>query len=86
MATRRFVRRAHRAGKSVYVWTVNDPPAMLEAISRGVDGLITDNPALAREVVDRHAALDKSQRLLVALLVGFGRETELLTPEGELRP
>ena len=31
MATPRFVRRAHRAGQDVYVWTVNDPAWMLAA-------------------------------------------------------
>jgi glycerophosphoryl diester phosphodiesterase len=25
MAQRGFIRRAHRAGKKVFVWTVNDP-------------------------------------------------------------
>ncbi len=86
MATRRFVRRAHRVGKAVYVWTVNDPAAMLDAMSFGVDGLITDEPARAREVVDRYAALDQSQRLLVALLVRFGKRTDVLPPEDALRP
>ena len=43
-----FVRRAHRAGQDVYVWTVNDPAWMLDAMSHGVDGLITDRPDLAR--------------------------------------
>jgi glycerophosphoryl diester phosphodiesterase len=86
IATRRFVRRAHRAGKAVYVWTVNDPAAMLDAMSFGVDGLITDQPAVAREVVDRYAALDQSQRLLVALLVRFGKRSDFLAREETLRP
>ena len=57
MATPRFVRRAHRAGQDVYVWTVNDPAWMLNALGRGADGLITDRPDLAREVVARRARL-----------------------------
>jgi glycerophosphoryl diester phosphodiesterase len=44
LATARFVRRAHRAGQDVYVWTVNDPAWMLAAMSHGADGLITDKP------------------------------------------
>ena len=32
MATRQFVRRAHRAGQDVYIWTVNDPAWMLIGI------------------------------------------------------
>jgi glycerophosphoryl diester phosphodiesterase len=55
--------------KDVYVWTVNEPGAMLEAMSRGVDGLITDKPALARQVVERRAAMNDAQRVLTALLI-----------------
>jgi glycerophosphoryl diester phosphodiesterase len=69
IATRRFVRQAHRVSKPVYVWTVNDPGAMLGAMSRGVDGLITDKPGLARSVVGQRAAMSDAQRVLVALLI-----------------
>ena len=86
MATRRFVRRAHRAGQEVYVWTVNDPAWMLEAMGRGVDGLITDKPDLAREVVTRRARMSDAQRVLVALMVGLGARTEALATEEALRP
>jgi glycerophosphoryl diester phosphodiesterase len=86
MATRRMVRRAHRAGKDVYVWTLNDPATMLAAMSHGVDGLITDQPALAKEVVSRHAAMSDAQRLLVAILVRLGVSGERLAAEEALRP
>ena len=86
MATRRFVRRAHRAGQRVYVWTVNDPAWMLAAMSSGVDGLITDRPELARRVVARRAQLSDAQRLLVALMVRLGARTEALAAEDALRP
>jgi glycerophosphoryl diester phosphodiesterase len=36
--------RRTAAGRDVYVWTLNDPADMLGAMSRGVDGLITDTP------------------------------------------
>ncbi len=55
MATPRFVRQAHRAGRDVYVWTVNYAASMLLAMGRGVDGLITDQPDLARRVVSSAA-------------------------------
>lgn len=45
-ATVSFVRRAHRAGKGVHVWTVNSRDAMIELAARGVDNIITDDPAL----------------------------------------
>jgi glycerophosphoryl diester phosphodiesterase len=86
MATPRFVRRAHRAGQDVYVWTVNDPAWMLNAMSRGADGLITDRPDLAREVVAHRARLTDPQRVLVALLIRVGARTELLAAEGALQP
>jgi glycerophosphoryl diester phosphodiesterase len=81
MATARFIRRAHRAGQEVYVWTVNDPSQMLAALSRGADGLITDRPALAREVIERRTAMTDAQRLMVALMLRAGE-----SGEGVLRP
>jgi glycerophosphoryl diester phosphodiesterase len=86
MANARFVRRAHRAKQDVYVWTVNDPSWMLAAMSYGVDGLITDKPALAREVVARRAQMSDAQRFAVALLVRAGARTEALESESALRP
>lgn len=85
-ATPRFVRKAHRAGQDVYVWTVNDPAWMLSAMSRGVDGLITDRPDLARKVVARRAAMSDAQRLLVALMVRVGARTDALESMDALRP
>jgi len=86
MATRSFVRRAHRAGQDVYVWTVNDPAWMLEGLSRGVDGLITDKPDLARTVIATRAQMSESQRFLVALLIRFGASTDALAALDALRP
>jgi glycerophosphoryl diester phosphodiesterase len=86
MATRGFVRRAHAAGQDVYVWTVNDPARMLAALSHGVDGLITDDPALARAVMERRAQMSTAQRFLVAQLIGLGASTEALAGEEALRP
>lgn len=86
LATRAFVRQAHRAGQDVYVWTVNDPAAMLAAMSNGVDGLITDAPDLARRVVARRAQMTDAQRVVVALLIRLGTRTDALVAEEALRP
>lgn len=42
-ASKRFVRRCHEAGKTVMVWTVNDPRKLPKA---PVDGVITNRPDL----------------------------------------
>lgn len=41
----------HNRGKEIYVWTVNGENRAKELTVMGVDGLITDNPVMAREVV-----------------------------------
>jgi glycerophosphoryl diester phosphodiesterase len=64
-AGRRFVRRAHGRGEQVYVWTVNDAPTMSAMIGRGVDGLITDKPALAKAVLAQRAGMSPAVRLLL---------------------
>jgi len=45
--------RAHELGLKVKVWTVNDAPRMAELIDMGVDGIITDFPAMLREVMEK---------------------------------
>jgi glycerophosphoryl diester phosphodiesterase len=62
-----MIRRAHGAGKDVYVWTVDDPMTMSRMISMGVDGLITNEPALAREVMEARNALNAPERLALWL-------------------
>jgi glycerophosphoryl diester phosphodiesterase len=86
MATRRFIRVAHRAGKPVYVWTVNDPARMIRMIGLGVDGLITDRPDVARKVLDRYARMSQAERLFVFVMTSLGAETDVEPPPGELRP
>lgn len=86
MATRRFIRRAHRAGQDVYIWTVNDPAWMFVGLSRGVDGLITDKPDVARQVIELRSRMSAPQRFLAAQLIRFGASTEALAAEDALRP
>ena len=78
--TTRLIRRADAAGKDVYVWTVNDVVMMSRMISMGVNGLITDEPALAREVISYYQTLSTAERLLMRVgdLIGFAFD---LTPD-----
>ena len=41
------------AGNRIYVWTVNDPVDLDLVLDRGVDGIITDRPALVLERLGR---------------------------------
>lgn len=54
VVTPEFVRRAHALGKQVHVWTIDDPATMAELLDLGVDGIVTDRPDLALEVLRRH--------------------------------
>jgi glycerophosphoryl diester phosphodiesterase len=47
-----FVRRCHATGAGVHVWTVNHPDEMRQLLALGVDGLISDYPAIARRIVE----------------------------------
>ena len=70
-ATPSLVRRAHAAGKDVHVWTVNQPEVMLRMIERGVDNIITDDPALLARVTDERKALSTLELLGLRLRVLF---------------
>ena len=48
-----FVETAHDAARRVVAWTVNDPEMVLRCAEWGVDGVITDDPRMARNVLDR---------------------------------
>ncbi|MEN8174412.1 MAG: glycerophosphodiester phosphodiesterase [Pseudomonadota bacterium] len=73
MATPGFVRRARDAGKQVFVWTVNDAVSMSRMMSIGVDGIITDEPEIARQVLEERKDMGPAERLLVHTAVLFGR-------------
>jgi glycerophosphoryl diester phosphodiesterase len=70
-ATASAIRGAHRAGKAVHVWTVNDPQAMLQMIETGADNIITDKPDVLRRVLEERALLSDPEKLAVRLRVLF---------------
>ena len=54
LVDRRFVDAAHRRDLKVHVWTIDDPAEMERLLDLGVDGLMTDRPAVLKQVlIDR---------------------------------
>lgn len=80
-ATPAVLRRARAAGKQVHVWTVNRPDAMLAMIERGVDNIITDDPALLARILADRNALDGAELLALRLRVLFDKPpAEIVDP------
>lgn len=73
MASPAFIRRAHKADKRVFVWTVNDALSLSHWMSMGVDGVITDEPALARNILRQREELSPAERLLLSATLFFGK-------------
>ena len=86
LATRRFIRQVHSTGRPVFAWTVDDPQTMLHFVGLGIDGLITNEPAIAREALANYHAMTQPQRLLLYVMTYLGSKEEVLPPEKELRP
>ena len=81
-----LVRRAHAAGKAVQVWTVNDPDVALRMIERGVDNIITDDPALLARVIEERRSLGRPELLGLRLRVLFDIPPRELTDPAAVKP
>jgi glycerophosphoryl diester phosphodiesterase len=55
VVSRRFVEHAHRCGVAVQVWTVDAEPDITRLLDWGVDGIISDRPDIAVQVVRARA-------------------------------
>lgn len=49
-----LTRRAHRRGVAVQYWTINDPDEMRMLIEMGVDCIMTDDPALLKQILEEY--------------------------------
>jgi glycerophosphoryl diester phosphodiesterase len=49
----RFVSAAHARGLQVHVWTVDAPDDASALLDLGVDGIMTDRPAMLRELLEK---------------------------------
>lgn len=52
----RLVERAHRWGLHVHVWIIDDAPEMERLLDLGVDGIMTDRPAVLKQVLEQRGA------------------------------
>ena len=51
-ATYENIERIHRAGKRVFVWTINELDTMEKLVNLNVDAILTNNPTLCKAVID----------------------------------
>jgi glycerophosphoryl diester phosphodiesterase len=56
LVTERFVQTAHRLGVQVHVWTIDDRLEMARLLDLGVDGIMTDRPAVLKELLVQRGA------------------------------
>ena len=56
IVTEAFLDEAHRRGMQVHVWTIDDEAEMVRLLDLGVDGLMTDRPAVLRDVLESRGA------------------------------
>lgn len=84
--TASLLRRAHRAGKEVHVWTVNTPEAMLRMLELGVDNIITDDPAGLASLMRMRNTLTAPELLGLRLRVLFAEPPREITEPAAVEP
>jgi glycerophosphoryl diester phosphodiesterase len=53
LASPAVVRAVHGRGAALIAWTVNEPARIEELAQLGVDAIVTDDPALALQILGR---------------------------------
>ncbi|HEX2706277.1 MAG TPA: glycerophosphodiester phosphodiesterase [Candidatus Lustribacter sp.] len=52
VVTPRLIETAHRVGKQVHVWTIDDPGDMTRLLDMGADGIVSDRIEVLRRVLE----------------------------------
>ncbi len=52
-AGKRTIEKIHALNKTVFVWTVNHPKRIQKMIANGADGIMTDDPQMMKELLNR---------------------------------
>ena len=58
-----MVNYIHNQGKKVFAWTVNDPDIVRNLINMNVDNIITNDPPMVQEVLNKHKNKNKVNEL-----------------------
>lgn len=71
VVTPEFVARAHRANKTIHVWTVNDLGEVHRLIDLGVDNIITNYPRYLLQFIEEPLFTYKSQAMFSSVPAFF---------------
>jgi glycerophosphoryl diester phosphodiesterase len=73
LVTDGLLEAARAAGREVHAWTIDDPDVMCGLIDRGVNGVITNDPAMALSVRASRQRLPSWQRIVLSLQTRLSR-------------
>ena len=62
VVTPALIRRAHRHGLQVHVWTIHEAAEMNRLLDLGVDGIVTDRADLLKHVLQERGAWHEPSR------------------------
>ena len=69
-----FIKKTHAVGKKLYVWTADDPLTIFRMLTYGADGIITNEPEIARKVMEERKNLKLIERFILHVAVVLGKE------------